>query len=314
MSNKWTNQNIPNLTGKVIIVTGANSGIGFESAKEFARNGATVVMACRNMDKATSALADIRREVPNATTEIMHLDLASQKSVHQFAQAFKDKYNRLDVLLNNAGIMWVAYGKTVDGFESQFGVNHLGHFALTGLLLDVILATPNARVVNVSSMGHRQGEMDWDNLMFAGGNGYGEHRAYSRSKLANLLFTYELQRRFETAGASAIAVAAHPGASDTNLAGHLLDAWYIQLVYNLAMPFLAQSQEMGALPSTRASVDPEVNGGQYYGPDGFMEMRGYPVVVSSNDRSHNIADAQKLWDVSEELTGITYNWGEQVTV
>ena len=219
MSN-WTTNAIPDLSGKVIIVTGANSGIGFESAKEFARNGAEVILACRNMDKAEAAVHDIKKEIPSAKAIIMQLDLASQKSVHQFASEFKANYDRLDVLLNNAGIMWVEYGVTEDGFERQFGTNHLGHFALTGLLLDVIMATPGARVVNVSSMGHNTGVIDRDNLMFENGEGYGRHTSYGRTKLANLLFTYELQRRFEAAGVDAIALAAHPGSSNTNLAGH----------------------------------------------------------------------------------------------
>ncbi|MEM7033962.1 MAG: oxidoreductase [Chloroflexota bacterium] len=305
MGQNWNTENIPGLTGKIIIVTGANSGIGLESAREFARKGAEVILACRSMDKAQTALADIQQTVPGAKAEIMMLDLSSLKSVRQFVETFKGKYRQLDVLLNNAGIMWVPYGKTEDGFERQFGTNHLGHFALTGLLLDMLLSTSNARVVNVSSMGHRSGVMDFDNLMFEDGQDYGEHRSYSRSKLANLLFTYELQRRFEAAGASATAVAAHPGGSNTNLGNHLLDAWYWRLLYPL-MALMAQSAAMGALPSIRAAVDPNVKGAEYYGPNGFMEARGYPVVVQSNDASNNKADANRLWEISEKLTGVQF--------
>ena len=193
----WTTEDMPDLTGKVIIVTGANSGIGFEAAKAFARKGAQTILACRSMDKAEAALAEIQAEIPNAPAEIMHLDLANQASIHKFAEAFKAKFNRLDVLVNNAGIMMVPYGTTEDGFEKQFGTNHLGHFALTGLLIDLLLNTKGSRVVNISSGGHRMGQMDFDNLMYADGEGYSGARAYGRSKLANLLFTYELQRRYE---------------------------------------------------------------------------------------------------------------------
>ncbi len=207
--------------------------------------------------------------------------------------------------MNNAGIMMAPYGTTDDGFEQQFGINHLGHFALTGLLIDRLLKTPGARVVNVSSTGHRFGTMDFDNLMYEGGEGYSPFGAYGRSKLANLLFTYELQRRFEAANADALAVAAHPGTSGTNLARYLEEHWYIQLLHPLLFQ-TAQSAAMGALPSLRAAVDPDVRGGQYFGPDGFREMKGYPVVVPSSDAAHNEANAQRLWEVSEQLTGVRF--------
>lgn len=305
MSEKWTTANIPDLTGKVIIVTGANSGIGFEAAKEFVRKDAQTILACRSMDKAQVALDQILAEIPTAEAEILSLDLASQKSIHRFADAFKTKYDRLDVLANNAGIMWPPYSKTEDGFESQFGTNHLGHFALTGLLIDHLLKTPRARVVNVSSVGHRNGIMDFDNLLFEGGKDYSRHGAYGRSKLANLLFTYELQRKFEAINTDAIAVAAHPGGSSTNLSRHVEERWYFRALRPL-MELMAQSAAMGALPTLRAAVDPAVTGGQYYGPSGFMESRGYPVVVQSNGASHSKADAHRLWVVSEELTGVHY--------
>jgi NAD(P)-dependent dehydrogenase (short-subunit alcohol dehydrogenase family) len=305
MSNQWTQNDIPDLTGKVIIVTGANSGIGFEAAKELARKGAQTILACRSMDKAQAALDQILAEIPTAKAEIMQLDLARQASVRQFADEFKAKYDRLDVLANNAGIMWPPYSKTEDGFESQFGTNHLGHFALTGLLIDHLLNTPRARVVNVSSIGHRNGIMDFDNLMFEGGKDYSRHGAYARSKLANLLFTYELQRKFDAINADAIAAAAHPGGTSTNLSRHVEERWYFRALRPL-FELLAQSAAMGALPTLRAAVDPEAKGGQYYGPGGFMEYRGYPVVVQSNGASHNKADAKRLWEVSEELTGVHY--------
>ncbi len=301
----WTTDDIPDLTGKVIIVTGANSGIGFKAAKEFARSGAQTILACRSVERAQAALDKIRAEIPNASAEIMVLDLASLDSVHQFAKDFKAKYDRLDVLVNNAGIMMVPYGTTADGFERQLGTNHLGHFALTGLLLDLILATPGARIVNVTSNGHRMGTMDFDNLMFDSGEGYSSLGAYGRSKLANLLFTYELQRRFNALGVAALATAAHPGITQTNLTSHLEEQWYGKLLGPLVMPLL-QSASMGALPTLRAAVDPEATGGEYYGPGGFMEQRGYPVQVESSEASHNEADARRLWQLSEQLTGVKY--------
>ena len=301
----WTTANMPDLTGKVIIVTGANSGIGYEAAKEFARKGAQTILACRSMDKAQAALAELQAEVPQAQAEIMELDLASLASVRAFAEAFKAKYDKLDVLVNNAGIMMVPYGRTEDGFERQLGTNHLGHFALTGLLFDLLASTPGARVVNVSSGGHRFGEMDFDNLMFEEGEGYSPMGAYGRSKLANLLFTYELQRRFEALGVQAEALAAHPGISETNLANHMIPDWAMPLARPL-FSLMMQSAAMGALPTIRAAVDPQAAGGDYFGPDGAREQRGYPVKVPSNDASHNVADAQKLWQVSEQLTGVSY--------
>lgn len=304
MSNHWTTSAIPDLTGNVIIVTGANSGIGYEAALELARKGGHTILACRSIDKAQTALSQIQAQVPNASVEIMQLDLASQASIRAFAAAFNARYDRLDRLINNAGIMMVPYGTTDDGFERQFGTNHLGHFALTGLLIDRILATPGARVVNISSGAHRTGSMDFDNLMYEGGKGYTPMQAYGRSKLANLLFTYELQRRFEAIGADARATAAHPGGSNTNLANHMED----RLLFRLARPLLAiimQSAAMGALPTLRAAADPQAVGGAYFGPGGFSEMRGYPVIVESSAAAHDAAAARRLWSVSEELTGVT---------
>jgi NAD(P)-dependent dehydrogenase (short-subunit alcohol dehydrogenase family) len=305
MSENWTAENIPDLTGKVIIVTGANTGIGFEAAKEFARNGAQTILACRNLDKAKAALDQIQEEIPNALAEVMQLDLASLASVHRFANAFKTKHDRLDVLVNNAGIMWAPYGKTEDGFESHFGTNHLGHFALTGLLINLLRKTPGSRVVNVSSSGHRAGVMDFENLMFENGETYSRHGAYGRSKLANLHFTYELQRRFEARNMAAIATAAHPGGSNTDLSRYVENSWWFRLLRPLLV-LIAQSAATGALPMIRAAVDPDVKGGDYYGPDGFREMRGFPVIVQSNGASHNETDAKRLWEVSERFTGVSF--------
>jgi NAD(P)-dependent dehydrogenase (short-subunit alcohol dehydrogenase family) len=300
-NNEWTAEDIPDLTGKVIIVTGANSGIGFEAIKEFARNGAKTILACRNMEEATKALDRLRREIPDAKAEVIQLDLASLNSIHKFVENFKNDYSRLDILVNNAGIMAVPYRITKDGFESQVGVNHLGHFALTGLLLDYIVKTEGARVVNVSSNGHKMGEMDFNNFLYENGGGYSRFGAYGRSKLANLLFAYELDRRFKRENIDAIAVAAHPGASNTNL----MREWYFQILKVLAY-FFTQSATMGALTTIRAAVDPNVKGSDYYGPGGRGERSGYPVRVESSEASHNEEDAEKLWEVSEKLTGVKY--------
>jgi NAD(P)-dependent dehydrogenase (short-subunit alcohol dehydrogenase family) len=301
----WTTESMPDLTGKVIIVTGANSGIGYETAKEFARKGAQTVLACRNMDKAQAALKELQAEIPETPAEIMHLELSSQASVRQFADEFKSKYDRLNVLVNNAGIMMVPYGTTEDDFENQFGTNHLGHFALTGLLIDLLLETAGSRVVNVSSTGHRWGEMDFDNLMYAGGLGYSSMGAYGRSKLANLLFTFELQRRYERFGADAIAVAAHPGISATNLTDHMINPRLLKVSRPL-MARMVQSAAMGALPTIRAAVDPNVQGGEYFGPNGPGERGGYPVIVPASEAAHDEDDARKLWQVSKELTGVQF--------
>ncbi|GAB1421792.1 SDR family NAD(P)-dependent oxidoreductase [Anaerolineales bacterium] len=305
MGNKWTTENIPDLHHKVIVITGANSGIGFEAARAFAQKGAIVILACRNMQKAQEATTRILEDNPDAILDIMPLDLAEQASVKAFSGAFHKKYDRLDILLNNAGIMAVPYAKTVDGFEQQFATNHLGHFALTGLLMDRLLETPQSRVVNISSNAHRWGEIDFDNLMYENGEGYKSFSAYGRSKLANLLFTLALQKRFEAIGSDSLALAAHPGGSNTNLADHFKDHWYGGLVSGV-LSIMMQNAAMGALPGIRAAVDPNVKGGEYFGPDGFKEQRGYPVEVKTSERAQDEALAERLWQASEVLTGIHY--------
>jgi NAD(P)-dependent dehydrogenase (short-subunit alcohol dehydrogenase family) len=297
MASDWTAEAIPDLTGKTAIVTGANSGIGYEMARALARKEATVILACRNKDKGEAAVWQIDQEYPEAKAELMQLDLSDLASVRRFAGEFTSHYDRLDILINNAGIMVPPFGKTADGFELQFGTNHLGHFALTGLLFGLIIHTPRARVITVSSGGHRFGEIDFDNLNAE--KGYDRQKAYAQSKLANLLFTYELQRRFEGAAVDAIAAAAHPGWTATNLQAH----WRMVRILN---PFLAQKPEMGALPALYAATAPDVQGGDYYGPRGWQEMRGYPTKVQSSDRSHDMAVAARLWTISEELTGVRY--------
>ena len=305
MDQHWTTTNIPDLAGKIVIVTGANVGVGYEAAKEFARKGAQTILACRNIQKAQAAIEKIRKEIPAAPVEAMLLDLASLASVHKFTDSFKTKYDRLDILVNNAGIMWLPPGKTEDGFERHFGTNHLGHFALTGLLIDLLQKTPGARVVTVSSVGHHSGSMDFEDLMYEKTEVYERQKVYGRSKLANLLFTYELQRRLETSNMDTIAVAAHPGMCKTDLLSKPESPLFFKLVMPLA-GLVVQSAAMGALPILRAAVDQEARGGEYYGPDGKNESRGYPVIVQSNQASHNIEDAARLWEVSEKLTGIHY--------
>jgi NAD(P)-dependent dehydrogenase (short-subunit alcohol dehydrogenase family) len=231
--------------------------------------------------------------------------LADLDSVRRFSKNFQQNHNRLDVLLNNAGIMTTPYFKTKDGFEGQMGTNHLGHFALTGLLLPVLKNTPKSRVVNVSSMAHKQGKMDFSNLLFDNGKGYSPMKSYGRSKLSNLLFSYELQRFFESNKIDSISAVAHPGVSQTELFRYLDKKWYFKLVRPL-FNALFQDGKMGALPQIRASVDPHVKGGEFYGPNGFMELKGYPVKVQSNSRSHNTEDARKLWEVSVRLTGVGF--------
>ncbi len=302
-SKNWTKADIPDLTGKVIIVTGGNSGLGYESVKAFAEKGAEVILASRSVEKGETAKTAIGK-IPGKIV-VMPLDLMDLSSIRKFAEDYKAKYKRLDVLLNNAGIMTTPYDLTKDGFESQIGTNHLGHFALTGLLMDVIIKNPGSRIVNVSSMAHNRGHMDFENFLYAGGEGYSKIGAYGRSKLSNLLFTYELQRRFSASNIDSIAVAAHPGVSNTNLGRYLEKYWWFKMLYPLFMPF-TQSAEAGALPQIRAAVDPDVKGGEYYGPDGYREMKGFPVLVQSNKASHNREDANKLWEISEELTGVKY--------
>jgi len=301
----WTTDQIPDLNGKVIIVTGANTGIGFQAAREFSRKGAETILACRNEIKAIKAIGAIKREIPEAKVRYLPLDLGSLRSVQQFAENIRKQYSRLDVLLNNAGIILFPYRTTQDGFESHMGINHLGHFALTGHLLELIVKTDGARVINVSSLASSAGKMDFENFQFDGGKGFSRIRAYGRSKLANLLFTYELDRKFKQANIHALAVAAHPGFSYTDL-GRWRFFRSLKYVFFPVINLVTQNPKMGALPSVRAAVDPDVKGGEFFGPGGRKERKGSPVRVSSNGASYNVEDANKLWLVSEELTGTKY--------
>lgn len=298
---------MPDLSGKLAIVTGANSGLGYEVAKQLAQKGARVIMACRSAARATTALAALQAAMPRAALEVIELDLASLAGVHSFAERYRARYNTLDILCNNAGIMAIPRQLTGDGFEMQFGTNHLGHFALTGLLLDPIRATPGARVVHVSSGLHSSGQLNFADLM--GDKHYDKWAAYSQSKLANLLFAYELQRKLRAAGIDASSVGAHPGYTATNLQGvgpRLEGSWLRQIGMKIANALLAQPVTMGALPLLYACTAPEVNGGDYIGPTSLGGMRGYPGKVHSSALSYDAATAARLWQVSEELTGVRY--------
>jgi hypothetical protein len=305
--NQWTTNDIPNLAGKIAIVTGANSGLGYETTKALAGKGAHVILACRNSQRGEVAAGEIRSQFPTASLEVMTLDLADLASIHRFADAFARQHQSLHILCNNAGVMALPYCQTADGFELQFGINHLGHFALTGLLIGRILRTGHARVVTVSSNLHKWGQINFADLNSE--KSYHKWRAYNQSKLANLLFAYELQRKFEAAGANAISVAAHPGYAATNLqlAGPRMQGSTFQIwLMSLSNRFVAQSAAMGALPILYAATSPDVQGGDYVGPGGFMEVRGFPKKTRSSGSSYDQEKAAKLWAVSEELTGVRY--------
>jgi NAD(P)-dependent dehydrogenase (short-subunit alcohol dehydrogenase family) len=306
-TNQWGSNDIPDQRGNVVVVTGGSSGIGYEAALALAGKGARVILAVRSAEKGQAARAAIQRIHPQAAVEVMALDLSDLSSVRRFAQAFQQRFETLPLLINNAGVMALPYRRTVDGFEIQFGTNHLGHFALTGLLLPAILAAPSARVVTVSSGAHTSGTIDFANL--DGARSYGRWRAYTQSKLANLLFTYELQRRFTAAGVAAISVSCHPGWAETNLqsAGARMDgSRFGERLTDIGNRLFAQSAAMGALPTLYAATAADVNGCDYIGPRGLLGMRGAPVKVKSSARSYDASVAAQLWQVSEQLTGVRY--------
>ena len=297
----WTTANIPDQTGRTAVITGANTGLGYETAAALAAKGAHVVLAVRNLDKGEAAATLIGRRTPGTSVAVQELDLTSLDSIRTAAEELRSKHDTFDLLINNAGVMFTPKSTTKDGFELQFGTNHLGHFAFTGLLLDRVLAVPGSRVVTVSSVGHRfaRSGINFDDLQWE--KDYSRVGAYGQAKLANLLFTYELQRRLQ--GTKTIAAAAHPGGSRTELTRNL--PTFVGAVTKLVEP-LFQGADMGALPTLRAATDPGVIGGQYFGPDGFGEQRGYPKVVASSRASHDIDAQRRLWAVSEELTGVTF--------
>ncbi len=300
----WTEKDVPDQSGRLAIVTGSNTGLGYDTARVLAARGARVVMAVRDTAKGESAAARIRQLTPGAEITVQKLDLGSLASVREAAAELVAAHPRIDLLINNAGVMYPPKSTTSDGFELQFGTNHLGHFALTGLLLKNLLPVDNSRVVVVASIAHNiRAKIDFDDLQWEKRN-YDRVASYGQSKLANLMFAYDLQRRLAAAGAKTIAVAAHPGVAATELSRHIPGyelpgvKWLFGKLLNTA--------ELGALPTLRAATDPTVKGGQYWGPDGFREMRGYPVLATSSQQSRDVAIQERLWTVSEELTGVTF--------
>jgi NAD(P)-dependent dehydrogenase (short-subunit alcohol dehydrogenase family) len=299
---QWTEGEVPDQSGRTAVITGGNSGIGFEAVRVLAGRGARLILGCRDLGKAHDAVTRIRAAAPGADVRVVPLDLASLESVRVAAGQIRSACEGIDLLINNAGVMMPPYGRTADGFELQFGINHLGHFALTGLLIDRLAALPGARVVTVSSNGHRDGRINFDDLQSE--RGYRRVAGYGQSKLANLMFTYELQRRLDSAGSPAIAVAAHPGLTRTDLARYLsrvMTAFYV-----LVERPLAQRAAIGALGTLRAATDPAVHGGEYYGPVRWRGERGYPERISSSERSHDEGAQRRLWQESERLTGVRY--------
>ena len=298
-SEKWTANNIPDQKGKVIIVTGSSSGIGLEAARVLASKNATVIIAVRNIEKGNTAANRIRVQHKNADLRVIDLDLANLDSIKNFARNFKEKFDRPDILINNAGVMIPPYSKTADGFELQFGTNHLGHFALTGHLIDLLTNTKESRIVNVSSNAHKYGNLDFTDLNWEKRK-YNAWRSYGDSKISNLYFTYELQRRLEKSNSTVKVTAAHPGWTATELQRH-------SGIFEFLNKFFAMKTWQGALPTLRAATDESAQNGDYFGPDGWQEWRGFPKKVNSNELSHNESIAARLWEVSEKLTGIKYN-------
>lgn len=303
----WAAENMPDLSDKTIIVTGGNSGIGYEAALQFARKGATVVLACRSMEKGRTAAAAIRSGHGEARVGVMELDLAALASIRSFADAFHRQHQRLDILCNNAGVMAIPYRRTTDGFEMQFGTNHLGHFALTGLLLDLLRNGGAARVVTVSSGMHHAGWMRFDDLQWE--RGYRKWLAYGQSKLANLLFAFELQRRAQRAGLKLVSAGCNPGYAATNLqaAGPRMEGSNVlESMWGWSNRLFAVSAAKGALPTLYAAVSPEVHGGEYIAPKMIGTGFGSPGVARCSSRARDTVAAARLWDISEELTGVRY--------
>lgn len=300
----WTTDEIPDQTGRLAVVTGANSGLGLVTARELARHGARVVLAVRTMDKGERAARTIRDLVPGALVDVRRLDLSSLASVRAFAAEFTGQFPALDLLINNAGIMMTPAGaRTADGYELQLATNHLGHFALTGLLLEALGRGAAPRVVTVSSNEHKQGHIDFDDLQLE--RSYSPRKAYRQSKMANAVFGIELDRRLRVAASPIVSVLAHPGYSDTNLQS-TGPAGLSAFVMKIGNAVLAQPVDRGALPQLYAATAPSVEGGQYYGPAGFQEMRGDPTEVKAVPEAHDLEIGRRLWDVSEELTGVTF--------
>jgi NAD(P)-dependent dehydrogenase (short-subunit alcohol dehydrogenase family) len=308
MGNKWSTEQLPAQAGKVAIVTGGNSGIGFHTALALAKKDVEVILACRDLQKGREAKSNIVNEYSDARITCIKIDLSSLREVGEFVKHFQKQYNKLDLLINNAGIMMSPYKVTEDGFENQLATNYIGHFALTGLLLPLLTNTPGSRVVTLSSLSYKWAEIQFEELRarkgyFEGSDArksYSRRKAYGQSKRACLIFAYELQRRLSAAGYSTLSVAVHPGLSKTNL-----DQYFPALIRPLGSLFL-QPAKKGALPVLYAALEKDIKGGEFIGPDGFGEMRGYPTKVESDEYSKDIQVAQRLWKASEEMTNIYY--------
>lgn len=305
---EWSWEKMPELSGKLAVITGANAGLGFETTRMLTARGARVVMACRSVDKAEEAQAKIKAEFPYARLEFLPLDLANLASVRKFAEKFHTVYDRLDILVNNAGVMAIPFTKTVDGFEMQFGTNHLGHFALTAQLFPLIAKTPNSRVVQVSSNAGKFGRMRFDDPNWS--VGYEKWAAYGQSKLANLLFMRELSQRLQARQYDILSVAAHPGYADTDLqmlGPRLEGSKFAEKIMTMGNKYFAQPAPMGALPIAYAASMPDVKCGEYFGPSGFLEFKGYPKRAEMTKRALNPEAGERLWDLSLELTKVKFN-------
>lgn len=307
MNKKWTALDIPDLKGKTVIITGANSGLGWQASLELARKKARVIMAVRNRDKGQEAKDRILTLVPDSEIFVMKLDLANIESIKHFADTFHEEFQQLDILINNAGVMALPLMRTAQGFEMQFGVNHLGHFVLTALLIDIINKTRGSRIINVSSLAYRNGEINFDDLNWE--KSYSKWKAYNQSKLANLLFTIELDRRLDLAGKGTLTAAAHPGFAATNLqirGPELEGSGFKKVFFQFANLIAAQSASMGVLPILFAATSSETKKGGFYGPDGLLKMRGYPAEDIMDPSRVKPMEALRLWEASEKLMGIKF--------
>jgi len=302
METKWDADRIENQKGKVVIVTGANCGIGYETALEMSRNGAEVILACRDVDRGMGAIQNIIEEIPKANLVMASLDLSDLNQIEKFSDQIHENYRKIDLLINNAGVMMDSLTMTKQGFEFHFGINHLGHFALTGHILDLLLVEGDSRVVNVASIAEKKAKIFWDDVNCERRK-YSMWKNYSQSKLANLLFTFEFKRRFDSMGHSLKIVAAHPGLTATNLSRNVRKENQIS---DLLWRKMTQHQSIGALPTLYAAVG-DVESGDYIGPDGIMEFRGYPTKVNSSRSARNVVSSRKLWEISEDLTGVEFN-------
>lgn len=304
--NTWNLENIKDLTGKNIIITGSNTGLGFATAKVISSKGGNVILACRSLERAQDAKDKILKSYPNASLDIILLDLGDLSKVDTFAKEYKEKYNTLDILINNAGVMTTPYMTTKDGFEFQNGINHLGHFALTSHLFDLLKTTKDSRLVIVSSIAHKGANINLDNYMYKNLKEYTPMKSYKQSKLSNLLFMYELNRRIKDKDFDVKVLAAHPGVSRTDLTRYILKGILAILALPIMMLF-TQSAAKGAQPQLRAALDPDAKTGEFYGPSGYKEMKGKAVLVKAEAKAHNEQNAKDLWELSEKLTGVKFS-------